>query len=445
MGISSGRGLRRDRQARPAKRLPLFYFLLPIFLCGLAGCDNAPAAKASKKPKVVVTRPITDTVMDYQDFTGRLDAVKSIEIRARVSGYLVEAIQAADFKGNVTKEGDIVKEGDQLFLIDRRPYEADLNQAEANLRLAIADRDLMEKNADRARRLFASKAMAREDMETAVAAFEKSAAAVGSAQAARDKSKLYLDYTKVVWEQDKTDPTRPPMTGRISRRFVDPGNMVIADNTVLTSIVTEDPMYAYFDVDERTYLDLLAAGPVSTQSPANAREASSAGVKLPVLLRLANETDFDKERVGYVDFVDNRVIPMTGTVRMRGVIRNPTGQLKAGLFARVRLPIGTAYDAILIPDAAIQNDQERKYVFVVNAKNEVEYRSVKLGQAVGDLRVIRPAEKGNEGKEGLTKDDRVIIEGMQRVRKDSIVEPVEKTPPAPPEMALVRLLKKPGN
>ena len=114
---------------------------------------------------------------------------------------------------------------------------------------------------------------------------------------------------------------------------------------------------------------------------------------------------------------------------MRGVLRNPTGQLKAGLFVRVRLPIGSAYDAILIPDAAIQNDQERKYVFVVNAKNEVEYRSVKLGQAVGDLRVIRPAEKGKEGQEGLTKDDRVIIEGMQRMRKDSVVEPTEKAPP----------------
>lgn len=417
-------------------RMGVAFLLLPFSLC-VAGCDSGPPPKVSKKPKVVVTTPITDTVMDYQDFTGRLDAVKMVEVRARVSGYIVEAIQAADFKGKGVKEGDIVKEGDQLFLIDRRPYEADLNQAEANLRLAIADRDLMERNADRARRLWASKAMAREDVDTAIAAFEKSAAAVGSAQAARDKAKLYLDYTKVVWEQDKTDSTRPPMTGRISRRYVDPGNLVSADSTVLTTIVTEDPMYAYFDVDERTYLDLLA----SSQSPAS---GSPAGHKLPVLLRLANESDFEKEKVGYIDFVDNRVIAMTGTVRMRGVIRNPSGQLKAGLFVRVRLPIGAAYDAILIPDGAIQNDQERKYVYVVNAKNEVEYRSVKLGQAVGDLRVIRPPEKGNQGKEGLSKGDRVIIEGMQRVKKDSVVEPEERAPPAPPGMALVRLLKKSG-
>lgn len=421
------------------RRIAIPVALLPFVLLFFAGCENAPAAKVAKKPKVVVTRPITDTVMDYQDFTGRLDAVKMIEIRARVSGYIVEAIQPADFKGKAVKEGDLVKEGEQLFLIDRRPYEADLNQAEANLKLAIADRDLMEKNADRAKRLWASKAMAREDVDTAIAAFDKSAAAVGSAQAARDKAKLYLDYTKVIWEQDKTDPNRPPMTGRISRRYVDPGNMAKADDTVLTTIVTEDPLYAYFDVDERTYLELLAASPVSAQASANGRPA---GVKLPVLVRLANENEFDK--VGYVDFVDNRVVANTGTVRMRGVIQNPSGQLKAGLFVRVRLPIGVAYEAILIPDAAIQNDQERKYVYVVNAKNEVQYRSVKLGQAVGDLRVIRPADPGREGKEGLSKGDRVIIEGVQRVRKDMPVDPEERTPPAPPGMALVRLLKKNG-
>ncbi len=359
-----------------------------------------------------------------------------------MSGHLVEAIQGDHFKGKGIKEGDVVKEGDQLFLIDRRPYQADLNQAEANLRLAMADRDLLEKNAERARGLWAKTAIAREDLDTAIAAFDKAVASVGSTQAARDKAKLYLDYTKVVWERDKTDPTRPPMTGRISRRYVDPGNLVVADNTVLTTIVTEDPMYAYFDVDERTYLDLLAATPVSSQSPANVRDTSVA--KLPVLIRLANETKFEKDKVGYVDFVDNRIIPSTGTVRMRGVIGNPTGQLKAGLFVRVRLPIGAPYEAVLIPDAAIQNDQERKYVYVVNDKNEVEYRSVKLGQAVGEWRVIRPPEKGKEGQEGLTKGDRVIKEGMQRVRPGSAVEPDQSAPLAPPAMALVRLLKKSG-
>lgn len=422
--------------------------LLPFSLCVLAGCDNAPAAKVAKKPKVVVTKPITDTVMDYQDFTGRLDAVKMVEVRSRVSGY----VNKVPFK-----EGDIVKEGDVLFQIDDRPYVVDYNKAEADLELAIANRGLWQKNAERARGLFARNSISREDMETQVAQYLSAVATVNAAQAARDKTKLYLDYTQVIWEMDKVPDdkaaaaivggaamirgARVPMEGRISRRFVDPGNLVIADNTILTTIVTEDPMHAYFDVDERTYLDLLAAAPSESPSSAKPREVWSA-VKLPVLMRLANEADFEKDKVGYVNFVDNRIIASTGTVRMRGVIRNPTGQLKAGLFVRVRLPIGAAYEAILIPDAAIQNDQERKYVFVVNAKNEVEYRSVKLGQAVGDLRVIRPAEKGNEGKEGLSKGERVIIEGMQRVRKDTAVDPVDRDPPAPPGMALVRLLKK---
>src|SRR5262249_45999025 len=153
-----------------------------------------------------------------------------------------------------------------------------------------------------------------------------------------------------------------------SRRFVDPGNLITADTTVLTTIVTEDPMYAYFDVDERTYLDLLA-----TVSPGQKNQGAW-GLTLPVMMRLANENEF--ERVGTIDFVDNRVIANTGTVRMRGQFKNPSGLLKAGLFTRIRLPLGAPYKAIVIPDEAILSDQERKYVWVVNAKNEVEYRSV---------------------------------------------------------------------
>src|SRR5262249_40333884 len=140
----------------------------------------------------------------------------------------------------------------------------------------------------------------------------------------------------------------------------------------------------------------------------------SEGMKLPVMMRLANEQEFEK--VGAVDFVDNRVVATTGTVRMRGVFQNPGGQLKPGLFVRIRLPIRSSHGAILIPDEAILSDQERKYVWVVNAKNEVEYRSITVGQAIKDLRVIRPPEKGKEGKEGLAEGERIIVSGMQRVR-----------------------------
>jgi len=393
--------------------------LVVLILAGLVvlpGCEPAKTTKGTKNPKVVVTTPISDIVMDYQDFTGRLEAVKMVEVRARVSGYVTEV---------PFKEGDVVKEGQLLFQIDVRPYQADLNQMEANLKVAIADRSLWAKSAERARQLYPRNAMSRDDYDNIIGANEKAIAGVGAAEAARDRAKLYVDYTRVI----------APVTGRVSRRFVDPGNLITADNTVLTTVVTESPMYAYFDVDERTYLDLLA-------SVAPGQRSWYEGLRLPVMMRLANETEFEKDKVGVVDFVDNMVKGTTGTVRMRGVFQNTSGYLKSGLFVRVRLPTGTAYKSILIPDEAILSDQERKYVWVVNAKNEVEYRSVKIGQPVKDLRVIRPAEPGKEGKEGLVEGERFIVSGMQRVRKGIQVEPETLAPPTPPEMPLIRLMQK---
>jgi RND family efflux transporter MFP subunit len=380
-----------------------------------AGCEKAAPAKANRNPRVLVTTPITETVMDYQDFTGRLDAVKTVDIRARVSGYVNEA---------PFKEGYLVKEGSLLFQIDPRTYQADLNQAQANLTVAIAERNLQQKNAERARRLYSSKAIAPEDYETAMAASDKASASVGAMQAAKERALLYVDFTRVL----------APITGRVSRRFVDPGNLINADSTILTTLVSENPMYAYFDVDERTYL-----GPGFGRA---GQSVASPGLKLPVMMRLANEDDFEKDKVGFVDFVDNRVVGTTGTVRMRGVFQNPLGVLKAGLFVRIRLPIGSPYRALLIPDEAVQSDQERKYVWVVNRNNEVEYRSVEPGQSIREWRVIRPAEKGKEGKEGLSPGERVITSGMQRVSKGKAVEAELQPPLPPPDIPLVRLLQK---
>lgn len=389
-------------------------FVLPAaLLATFVGCEPSKTTKAGKNPKVAVAHPVSETVMDYQDFTGRLDAFKSVEIRSRVSGYITEA---------PFKEGELVKEGSVLFKIDQRPYQAELNQAEANLKVAVADRRLWEKNLERAQQLLQTKATSREEFEAVFAANAKAEATVGAGEAARDRAKLYVDYTQVV----------APVSGRISRRFVDPGNLIVADNTMLTTIVAENPMYAYFDVDERTYLDLLA------HQDRQLRTSQDALKQMPVMMTLANETDF--ARVGTVDFIDNRVAPTTGTVRLRGLFENPTDTLKPGLFVRIRLPMGDPYKAVLIPDEAIQSDQERKYVWVLNSKNEVEYRPVVLGQALRDWRVIKPAEKGKEGKEGLTLADRVIISGIQRVRKGMAVEPDVQTPEAPPEMPLVKLL-----
>jgi membrane fusion protein, multidrug efflux system len=403
-----------------------------VSLGAFAGCNQGPGTKTAKVPKVVVTKPIMDTVMDYQDFTGRLEAVKSIEIKPHVSGYVTKAIIPRDGKPSAlgkndvkAVEGELVKEGDLLFEIDPRPFVADLNQAEANLKVAEADSNLQEKNSVRAQTSYSARAISREDYETAVAAQLKSAAAVGAAQAMRDRAKLYVDYTQI----------KAPVNGRISRRFVDPGNMAKTDETVLTTIVTEDRMYAYFDVDERTYLELLAA-------IAPGQTSWYEGLRLPVMMRLANENDFAKDKVGEVDFVDNRVVATTGTVRMRGVFKNDSSLLKPGLFVRIRLPIGSAYEAIMIPDEAIQSDQERKYVWLVNAKNEVEYRSVNPGMSIKELRVIKPAEKDKDGKikHGLTLEDKVIISGMQRAKKGLEVDADLRASPPPPHMPLVGLL-----
>jgi RND family efflux transporter MFP subunit len=369
-----------------------------------AGCTQTVRGPEKKAAEVVVTTPITDEVTDYQDFTGRLDALKTVDIRARVSGFVLSA---------PFKEGDEVREGDVLFLIDPSSYGADVNLASANLKLAKADQNLQQKIAARARKLIGDHAMAQEDYDTAVATWEKSRASVEAMGATRDRSQLYLDWTRVT----------APLSGRISRRLVDPGNLVMADNTILTTLVNDKQLYAYFDVDERTYLELVgtrASGPSSLP----------AGLRFPVVMRLANEDEF--ARSGIVDFIDNRVNAGTGTIRMRGVFENPKGLLRSGLFVRIRLPIGKPYTALLVPDEALLSDQGKKYVFVVNDNDEVVYRPVTLGQETKGLRVI---------KEGVSAGERVIITGMQRVRQGAKVQVKVQPPPKPPGSALGQLLK----
>jgi RND family efflux transporter MFP subunit len=233
---------------------------------------------------------------------------------------------------------------------------------------------------------------------------------------------------------------------------VDPGNLVNADLTSLTTIVTENPLYAYFDVDERTFLDLMGSptsrsglAAVESRDP-NLAVAAAVGLLgspldlpaacavvpsrvFPVVMRLANEDEFSK--LGIVNFIDNRVNASTGTIRIRGVFDNTSGSLKPGLFVRIRLPTGAPYEPLLVPDEAVQSDQGRKYVYVVNGDDKVEYRSVTLGQSIQGLRVI---------KEGLNKGERVIVSGMQRVRRDMAVQTKRQEPPRPPRSPLVELL-----
>jgi RND family efflux transporter MFP subunit len=381
---------------------------LPVALLGVftaAGCNQAPPPKAPKPVDVEVTTPVTDSVTDYTDFTGRLAAIKTVDIRARVSGYVVSV---------PFKEGDYVREGQLLFDIDPFTLAADLNQAQANLKLAEADENLQRKLADRAELMFSRKAIAKEEYETTIATLEKSKAAVRAARAARDKAALYMKYTKVT----------APLSGRISYRNVDPGNLIVADNTVLTTIVTEDPLYAYFDVDERTYVELA-------ESSHKGETSWFQTLPFPVLMRLATEEDFT--HVGHADFIDNRVSANTGTVRMRGVFKNEKGYLKSGLFVRIRLPIGNPYEATLIPDEALQSDQGKKFVYVVDKRDKkARRRYVKLGQAVKGLRVIRDG--------GIKPGEWVIVIGQQRVREGSQVNAKVQPPPKRPGSPLSKLL-----
>jgi RND family efflux transporter MFP subunit len=364
-----------------------------------AGCHKNGKTKSDKTVEVEATTPISDYVLGSQDFTGRIDAFRTIEIRPRVNGY----IDSVGFT-----EGETVEKDQVLYFINPKPYQADYNQAAANLELAISERKLQVLNAGRARVMRRAGSMGQEEFDQIMASRDKALASVGAMEAAKEKATIFLGYTKV----------RAPISGTVSRRIIDPGNLVKADETLLTTVVSDDQVYAYFDVDERTYLNLVGERPAAKPS------SRAANLKLPVLLRLANADEFTHE--GMVDFIDNRLNGNTGTIRMRALVNNPSHTLKSGLFVRVRLPVGAPEKAVLVPDEALQSDQGKKYVYVVNKDDKVEYRGVEFKQAIHGLRVI---------EKGLAVGERVIVTGMQQVRPGTTVQvkmlPAPKAPPAP--------------
>jgi RND family efflux transporter MFP subunit len=378
----------------------------------LAGCDQHGAQPPPETaPEVEVSVADTDLVTDYEDFPGRLDAVNTIQVRARVSGYL-------DKVG--FKDGDEVKEGEVLFYIDSRPYDAELARAQASLVQSEAHLKRTSEDYSRAMRLLAQRSIGQEEYDKIAGDRAEAAAAVGVARASRDLAQLNVTYTKV----------KAPISGRLSRRFVDPGNLVKADDTALTSIVSLDPIYVYFDVDERTALhlpDFLREGKLNL--------APEGGV--PVLIGLANEKGFPHQ--GQIDFVDNTVDPGTGTLRLRGKFGNANRDLQPGLFVRVRLPIGKPYRAVLVAEQALARDQGQKYVNVVTPGNEVEYRRVEIGRLQKGMRVITS---------GLNKDERVVVSGLQKVRAKMKVEPkIVPMPKLEEQATIVRITRpeKPSN
>jgi RND family efflux transporter MFP subunit len=376
-----------------------------LMALALAGCRGAKGPVETKPPEVVISEPITRPVLDTEEFTGRMDAIDSIEVRARVTGYL----DTANFK-----DGDEVLINAELFMIDPRPYKAALDQATAQIVLAEARLKDATADVERNRSLVNTGATSKSDFDKFVADRDVAAAQVEAAKATAETNRLNLAFCRVA----------APIAGRISRRYVDPGNLVRADETVLTRIVSQDPIYAYFDVDERTLLKIRRL--------INEGKVQSARTKeLWVALALSDEQGFDDENgkprhPALFDFADNRVDPATGTLQVRAKIENQKLNdgirlFSAGMFVRVRLPIGSPREALLVSEKALGTDQGQKFVFVVTETDEngkkvarVSQRTVKVGSLQEGYRVI---------EYGLKAGEKIVISGLQRIRDGSAVTP----------------------
>jgi RND family efflux transporter MFP subunit len=396
--------------------------LLLALLAATGGCEQKhPELVTPPPPVVMVAEPVTRTVTDYQIFTARTQAVESVDIKARVSGYLTEI----EFK-----DGDLVEKNEVLFKIDDRPYKAALDEAKANVQYAKAA--LVEAEANYQIGINVRKAnpaaISEQEINQRLGARDEAAASVLQAEASVESAQLNFDWCTVA----------APISGRANRHFVDVGNLVSQDVTTLTNIVSIKPIWAYFDVDQNTALDvekLIAEGKIK-----GARTSI-----VPADLALSNSVDFPI--AGTIDFVSNQLDPNTGSLRVRAVFPNEDGFIGAGLFGRVRVPIGAPHEALLIVDRAVGTNQGQKYVLVVNDQDVVEYRAVEVQQIHDGLReVLRYrtiTEPNGDGPdvskqvEVLSPTDRIIVEGLQRVR------PGAKVSPQPVDM-LTMLVSKPA-
>lgn len=397
--------LQRPSAPRPTNSRVLTRCCVALALCGVtlvAGCHReTPKPVQGKPPEVMIAYPVEQTVADFEEFTGRTAAVQMVEIRARVSGYL---------NGCLFNDGADVKQGEPLFEIDARPYKAELAraraavaQAEATVAQSTAHIERLKRQEDRVRGLLAKGAISQDEYDAVAFELAESEAARDAAEAARAAAEANVELATLNVEWTRIPA---PISGRISRNLVDEGNLVQADVTPLATIVSTDPIYAYFDVDERTVLRLRRL--VQEGAIQSARES-----EIRVQLSLADEEDFSL--TGTINFVDNQVEPTTGTLRLRAVIDNPTGLLSPGFFVRLRVPIGRPRRALVVREKALGSDQGQRYVYVVDEKDEVAYRRVEVGRLNDNgYRVI---------EEGLQPGDRVIVNGLQRVRPGVKVTP----------------------
>ncbi len=377
------------RIAHAGLRASLLAGLLALTACGdepgQAGAGGAPPP-----PTVVVSKPLVQEIVDWDIYTGRFEAIDEVEIRSRVSGYL----QSIEFD-----DGDLLNEGDLLFVIDQRPFLIAVDRAAANAKEAKATLDLANAELGRARTLVNRGNMAQSTYDARVQDKAAAEAAIAVTKAELDTANLNLDYTQIT----------APISGRVSRRLVSKGNLVRGDETLLTTILSNSPIYFYFEADEAAllhYTRLANAG----------RRASSRDTAFPVQLQLVDEDGFPHQ--GKMDFLENRIDSASGTITGRAIFDNQDGLFTPGMFGRLRLQGSAPYEAVMVPEAAIGTDQSYKFVYVLEEGNVPAYRRVKLGARRGDLRVI---------SEGLKPDDQVVIQGLLRVRPGTPVTPKEGT------------------
>lgn len=346
--------------------------------CARSQAGGKPAAPPA--PEVTVAGVISRPLRDFEEFSGRLEAVDSVEIRPRVSGY----IDSVAFT-----EGARVHKGELLFRIDPRPFQAEVNRLSAELRRARSQAALAESNHDRGKRLVAQQLISQQDFDQLKTASTTASDEIGAAAAALETARLNLEFTEV----------RSPIDGRVSRALITAGNLVSSSN-VLTTVVSDDPIYAYFDADEQTYLKFS--------------HADAGGTGESVFMGLIDEEGYP--HAGHLDFVDNRVDPQSGTIRGRAVFDNKDGRFTPGLFARIKLVGGAARDTILIDERAVGTDLGKKFVLALKSDNTLEYRPVKLGASIDGLRVVDT---------GLAANDVIVINGLQHVRPGITVAPTK--------------------
>ena len=364
----------RRRLFRIGAPLAAVAFIAVAVAFGSSGGDAAAPGALPPPPEVSVAQVLSRQVRQWDDFTGRVAAIESVELRPRVSGY-VERVAYV--------EGQEVHKGDLLFVIDARSYRAELERATAELARARSEAGLARSQDLRTQTLVAAQAASQEESDARRAALAQSVAAVHAAEAAVRRARLDLEFTEV----------RSPIDGRTGRAMVTAGNLAQADATLLTTVVSVDPVHVYFEGDEQTWLRYLGA-----------RDGERPAAGNPVRIGLANETGYP--HAGLLDFLDNQVDPRTGTIRARAVVPNPDHSLTPGLFARVQMEGGEQIAALLIDEKAVLTDQDRKYVYVLGPGNTAVRKDIELGRRVDGLRVVN---------DGLDAGDKVIVRGVQKV------------------------------